>query len=134
MTETPTKANEFGPSAPKRYLRGRVPREIRDVLKEWWHDEDAGPNRIYGKFTLGSVKEVYKRTHGLRDPSRRIAKYTDPEGHILEVKPFLLQEIVPESNDEIRTKRWVLVAQNARNGPWILALKCTTENGTRHKI
>lgn len=128
---------ERSPSMPRKYLTNEVPQEIVRTLRAWYLWETKEKNNVVEKFTLGSTKEVYQRAatrrrHGFQDLSRTIAQYTGPNHELLEVKPYVLQDVLPGLVDIPR--RWVLVAQGAVSGPWIITFKCTNLNGSFQRI
>lgn len=122
---------ETGPSAPRNYLKDSVPEEIKRLLKEWFKTKCDHDNSIIDKFTMSSIKNVYQRQDP-RHPDRTVARYTDADNRILEIKPYLLQNVLQELAQF--PKRWILVARNANHGPWIVTFKRTIPNGCFYRI
>lgn len=126
---TPESLDETSPSFPEKHLGDQVPLKIRKVLDVWRfaRSKNVDVDDI-AKFTMNSegVKRVYWN-HGSRKPDKMIARYTNFDEHVLEVKPYLVHSLYPGLPEGL--DRWILVAQNDTHGPWIIVFGHAISDG-----
>ncbi|KAL9619858.1 MAG: hypothetical protein Q9160_005598 [Pyrenula sp. 1 TL-2023] len=133
LMKDPQQNDALSPSAPGRYLTDELPIETRKILQRLYSWEHFEARSRCQNFTIGSLQNVYRRNDGdLWNPNGTIAQYTDPSNELLEVKPYLLQDIV--ESFEAPADRWILVAKNDKNGPWIIKSKGTDPDACLYQI